>query len=81
MGLSAQDDGTIGGLRWQSKRFKWQNVVKWFIKNCVEYLSGEQEVVTFYVDRAKGHPRRVYVIMELEAFLQIVVRANGRTKD
>lgn len=71
MGLDYTDDGTIGWFRWQSKRFKFENVVKWFIKNAVDYLQGKQHVVTFYVDKGKGHPRTVYTIMELEEWLRL----------
>lgn len=71
MGLEASDDGTIGWYRWQSKRFKWQNVVQWFVKNAIRYLTGKQHVVTFYIDKGKGHPRTVYTVMELEEWLRL----------
>jgi len=76
MGLCFKDDGTIGGYRWQCKRFKWENVVKWFIKNCVNYLQGDQQIVTFYIDRTKGHPRNVYAIMEYEELLKLMAKAK-----
>ena len=50
-------------------------VVKWFVKNAIDYLQGEQHIVTFYVDRAKGHPRTVYTILDLETFLRITQQA------
>jgi len=76
MGLEYSDDGTIGKYRWQSKRFKFENVVKWFYVNCVKYLTGNQDVVSFYIDRAKGHPRQVYMIMRLEDWLELVKEAQ-----
>ena len=82
MGLDYEDDGTIGRYRWQSKRFKFDNVVKWFYVNCMKYLTGDQDLVTFYIDRAKGHPRKVYAIMDLEDLLSLIAEAkNGQAKD
>jgi hypothetical protein len=42
----------------------------------VKYLTGNQDVVTFYIDRAKGHPRQVYTIMKLEDWLELVKEAQ-----
>lgn len=67
MGLTEKDDGLINGRRWQSKRF--EKVPVWFQKNCTEYIEAGIELVTFYVDRAKGRPRQVYVIQTLESYL------------
>lgn len=66
MGLTAKDDGLLLGKRWQSKRFMFKNVPKWFLINAIEYFMAGIEIVTFYVDRAPGHPRQVYVIQKLE---------------
>lgn len=77
MGLTDRDDGTIKKAksekvrRWQSKRFKWENVPVWFKKNCIEYLNDGIELVTFYVDGegGRGRKREVYIIMRLEDYL------------
>ena len=71
MGLSAADDGLIGWYRWQCKRFMHKYVPKWFITNVIDYLSGEIDIVTIYVDKARGHPRKVYVVQELDSWLNL----------
>jgi len=78
MGLCYKDDGTIGPYRWQSKRFMFKNVVKWFIRNAIDYLQGDQELITFYIDRSKGRPRQVYTIMELEEFFKLLKKAEEK---
>jgi hypothetical protein len=48
----------------------------------MKYLTGDQDLVTFYIDRAKGHPRKVYAIMDLEDLLSLIAEAkNGQAKD
>ena len=37
----------------------------------IDYLSGDIDIVTIYVDKAKGHPRRVYVVQELDSWLNL----------
>jgi hypothetical protein len=71
MGLSAADDGLIGWYRWQCKRFMYKYVPKWFFTNVIDYLSGDIDIVTIYVDKAKGHPRTVYVVQEYESWLNL----------
>jgi hypothetical protein len=71
MGLSASDDGLIGWYRWQCKRFMYKYVPKWFFTNVIDYLSGDIDIVTIYVDKAKGHPRTVYVVQEYESWLNL----------
>lgn len=83
MGLDAEDDLRVGWFRAQVKRFKFQNVVKWFVENAINYLHGKQHIVFFYVDRSKGHPRTVYTILDLETFSDLMRMAMlyGKTED
>lgn len=83
MGLSAADDGIIGWYRWQCKRFMHKYVPKWFLENVVDYLAGDIDIVTIYIDKAKGHPREVYVVQKLDSWLNLKRMATlyGKPED
>lgn len=71
MGLTSADDGLLDGRRWQCKRFMHRNVPKWFKVNALDYFAKGIEVVTFYIDKAKGHKRQVYAIIKLEDYIEL----------
>lgn len=79
MGLTHADDGLLDGRRWQSKRFMYKSVPVWFKTNVLEYLARGIEVVTLYVDRAKGHPRQVYVVVKLEDYIELCRQSKSNS--